>query len=166
MILALIGGVLIGLSAAAVLALQGRIAGVSGMLSQLVRPTEGERGWQAAFLAGLLVGGAVGVYFLAQRLILRRPKPALADAFMIPAPRPVDRQLILGAAIFGVGWGIVGFCPGPAVVSFATGAREALIFIPAVLLGMATFYGLRALARRAPPALNDASTSLPISQHR
>ncbi len=140
--------------------------GISGMTqpSKVLAFLDVAGAWDPSL--ALVMGGAVGVYFLAQRLILRRPKPALADAFMIPAPRPVDRQLILGAAIFGVGWGIVGFCPGPAVVSFATGAREALIFIPAVLLGMATFYGLRALARRAPPALNDASTSLPISQHR
>ncbi len=96
MILALIGGVLIGLSAAAVLALQGRIAGVSGMLSQLVRPTEGERGWQAAFLAGLLVGGA-----------------ALAALWPESVAVTIDRSwgaIALGGFLVGVGTRMGGGC--------------------------------------------------------
>ena len=57
--------------------------------------------------------------------------------FQLPAAKDIDRRLVLGAALFGVGWGLGGFCPGPALVSLATGSRSAMIFGVAMLLGMA-----------------------------
>lgn len=60
----------------------------------------------------LVMGGAVSVTFLGYRLVLRRPAPVFAPAFSLPEGRRIDARLIGGAAIFGIGWGIAGFCPG------------------------------------------------------
>jgi uncharacterized membrane protein YedE/YeeE len=85
----------------------------------------------------LVMLGAVAVYWTADRIALRRP----ATLFDAPFPdRPsssVDRRLVAGAAIFGVGWGLSGFCPGPALVSAGVGASAALWFVPAMIAGMA-----------------------------
>jgi len=80
--------------------------------------------------------GAVGVYATLSRLIARRTKPVLSDSFQIPASGAIDGRLVAGAAIFGVGWGLAGYCPGPAVVSAGSGSRSALVFVSAMLGGM------------------------------
>ena len=80
--------------------------------------------------------GAVGVYGVLFRLIRRRTGPVLARAFSIPGRRAVDRRLVTGAALFGLGWGLGGYCPGPGIVSLATGAPAVLVFVTAMLAGM------------------------------
>lgn len=85
---------------------------------------------------GFVMGGAVGVYAVASRLILRRGTPVLAPRFELPTRRDLDVRLLLGAALFGVGWGLSGYCPGPAVVGLAKGAQPTAIFVGAMLLGM------------------------------
>jgi uncharacterized membrane protein YedE/YeeE len=82
-----------------------------------------------------VLGGAVGVTVIAFRFILRRPAPVFGDRFHLPRVTAVDRSLILGAALFGVGWGIGGYCPGPAVALLAAPSWEAWVFLPAMLLG-------------------------------
>jgi uncharacterized membrane protein YedE/YeeE len=82
-----------------------------------------------------VLGGAVGTTTLAFRFILKRRKPVLDREFMIPTVCVIDRRLLLGAAIFGVGWGLAGYCPGPALVGVAGGVDTALIFVPAMLVG-------------------------------
>jgi uncharacterized membrane protein YedE/YeeE len=82
-----------------------------------------------------VMAGAVAVTVVAFRLVLRRSRPLLDTQFHVPARRSIDRALVLGAAIFGLGWGIAGYCPGPALVGLAGGARDALLFVPAMLLG-------------------------------
>lgn len=82
-----------------------------------------------------VLGGAVGTTTLAFRFILKRRKPVLDREFMIPTVCMIDRRLVLGAAIFGVGWGLAGYCPGPALVGVAGGVDTALIFVPAMLVG-------------------------------
>jgi hypothetical protein len=67
----------------------------------------------------------------------------------LPGPRPIDRRLVAGAAIFGIGWGLVGFCPGPALVALATGSPKAMLFGVSMLVGMAVFEGTT--ARRSHP---------------
>jgi uncharacterized membrane protein YedE/YeeE len=92
--------------------------------------------------------GALAVYAPAQRLITRRrARPLQAAAFELPATSPIDAALIAGAAVFGVGWGLAGFCPGPALVASAAGAREAAWTSLGMLLGM-LLCGL--LARHRP----------------
>ncbi len=82
-----------------------------------------------------VLGGAVAVTSIAFRFVLRRPEPVLADSFQISRLRGVDRQLLGGAALFGIGWGIAGYCPGPALAGLGVWSREALWFVPAMVAG-------------------------------
>ncbi len=91
-------------------------------------------GWNPAL--ALVMGGALlitapGFFWLRRR----RARPFIADQFVMPPTRPVDHVLILGAALFGLGWGLAGFCPGPAIVSAGLGQGAALLFVPAFLIG-------------------------------
>lgn len=81
-------------------------------------------------LASALLVSAVG-----QRWVLRRAQPLCAARFQLPAARGVDGRLLLGAALFGMGWGWAGYCPGPAIAGLAVASREALWFVPAMLAG-------------------------------
>jgi len=82
-----------------------------------------------------VLGGAVAVTAIAFRFVLRRPSPVFADSFQISQLRGVDRQLLGGAALFGFGWGIAGYCPGPALAGLGVLSREALWFVPAMVAG-------------------------------
>lgn len=97
-----------------------------------------------------VMGGALAVTFIGYRLVLRRPAPLLAAAFQVPARRDLDLPLIGGAASFGVGWGIAGFCPGGALPALGTGRSEVVIFIAALVAGILATKALRsAIAARA-----------------
>lgn len=85
----------------------------------------------------LVMGGALLVTLISYPLILRRSQPILGHKFHLPTAQAVDRKLVVGSALFGVGWGLGGFCPGPAIVGLATGSRSAMLFVVAMLLGMA-----------------------------
>jgi uncharacterized membrane protein YedE/YeeE len=81
--------------------------------------------------------GALAVYAPAYRVITRtRARPLAADAFHVPAKARVDARLLVGSAVFGVGWGLSGFCPGPVLVGMAAGAREAAWVTLAMVFGM------------------------------
>ena len=82
-----------------------------------------------------VLGGAVATTVLLFRFVLRRGSPVLARTFELPQAKQVDRRLLGGAALFGIGWGIAGYCPGPALAGLGVGAVEALWFIPAMLAG-------------------------------
>ncbi len=88
-----------------------------------------------------VMAGALGTHLLLRRLILRRATPVLAPAFPdFPAARArVDRRLLLGAGLFGVGWGLSGYCPGPSLVAISSGGSSALTFAGAMLGGMFLF---------------------------
>jgi uncharacterized protein len=90
--------------------------------------------WDPTLL--LVMVGAIAVYLPAYRLARRRGAPVLARRFELPARRDVDRRLLGGAAIFGVGWGLAGYCPGPGLASLATATSAAGIFVGAMLAGM------------------------------
>ncbi|WP_458759200.1 DUF6691 family protein [Afipia sp. TerB] len=83
-----------------------------------------------------VMGGAVVVAFLGYRLVLRRERPIVGSAFHLPTRNDIDVRLIAGPAIFGIGWGLGGFCPGPALAALGLGAAGTLIFVPAMLIGM------------------------------
>ena len=68
-------------------------------------------------------------------LILRRAKPLLAGNFSVPATSDIDRQLIMGAVIFGCGWGLLGYCPGPAIAALSLGHTGTLVFVLCMMLG-------------------------------
>ena len=83
-----------------------------------------------------VLGGAVVTTTLLFRYVLRRASPVLADTFRLPSLRHIDARLLGGAALFGVGWGIAGYCPGPALAGLGIGSIEALWFVPAMLAGI------------------------------
>ena len=86
-------------------------------------------------LAGVM-GGAVLFGLGSFAWVLRRPRPLLDPKFHLPKQRTVDARLVVGAVLFGAGWALAGYCPGPAVVSLATGAPEVWVFVAAMLAGI------------------------------
>ncbi|QPC86936.1 YeeE/YedE family protein [Mesorhizobium sp. NBSH29] len=85
-----------------------------------------------------VMGGAVLVTFLGYRLVLARGEPLFGNRFHMPTSKDVDARILVGPAIFGIGWGLGGFCPGPALTAFGLGATGTLAFVPAMILGMWT----------------------------
>ena len=83
-----------------------------------------------------VLGGAVAVALAGMVLLRRMRRPAFDDVFHLPATSPIDRRLVLGSAIFGVGWGMAGFCPGPALASLSLGLAPVVLFVIAMLAGM------------------------------
>lgn len=83
-----------------------------------------------------VMGGALGVTLIGYALVLRRPAPRLASEFQVPQARAVDRDLVGGSALFGIGWGIAGFCPGGALPALGTGRVEVFVFVAAASLGI------------------------------
>lgn len=87
----------------------------------------------------LVMIGAIGVHAVAYRLIIRREQPVLSDKWHIPERKDITVRLIIGAAIFGIGWGLAGYCPGPALVSLASLQPTSFIFVAFLLLGMSLY---------------------------
>ena len=85
----------------------------------------------------LVMAGAVATTFIGYRLVLGRPRPILAERFHVSTASIIDGPLLLGAAVFGIGWGMSGFCPGPAIVALPLLAKGTLVFVPAMLAGIA-----------------------------
>lgn len=86
-----------------------------------------------------VMGGAVLTTAVLFRLAWRRPKPVFAQRFQLPVKITLDGRLIGGAALFGVGWGLAGYCPGPAIASVGTGAASVGVFMIAMIVGMYGF---------------------------
>ena len=83
-----------------------------------------------------VMAAGVPVTFIGYRLAFGRSAPIWAEAFPTPAANAIDRRLIVGAALFGIGWGLAGYCPGPAVASLASGRAAVLGFVLAMIVGM------------------------------
>jgi uncharacterized membrane protein YedE/YeeE len=94
----------------------------------------------------LVLLSATAVTFVGYRLVLRRPRPVFDARFHLPHKTAIEAPVIVGPAIFGVGWGLVGLCPGSAFTALGTGRPETLLFVTAMLLGMV---GARLLALRS-----------------
>lgn len=86
-----------------------------------------------------VLGGAVGVSALGYAVKARMERPALADRFEVPTNRSLDARLIGGAALFGIGWGLAGFCPGPALAGLTLGLPQIVLFVAAMLAGMGLY---------------------------
>jgi len=83
-----------------------------------------------------VMGGAVAVSLLGFQVLLKRRKaPVCGAVFHVPQPKPIDVRLLLGAALFGIGWGLSGYCPGPALTTMLAGNAEVWFFVPAMLAG-------------------------------
>lgn len=117
--------------------------GVSGMAqpAKVFRFLDVTGDWDPSL--ALVMLGAVGVHTLTMRFVLGRERPLFASRFALPTRTDLDPRLVAGAALFGIGWGISGYCPGPAVTTVGAGVGAALVFAPAMLAGMA-------LARSVP----------------
>ena len=87
----------------------------------------------------LVMGGAIGVGFFAFGLAKKRTANFFGGALHLPKSNDIDKPLVIGAMLFGAGWGLAGFCPGPALVSLAAGQPKAAVFIVFMLVGMAIF---------------------------
>ena len=110
--------------------------GISGM-TQPVKVTaflDFTGNWDPSLAFVML--GAIAVHAVLYRVIRARPSPVFAAAFSIPSRKDIDPRLIGGAALFGLGWGLAGFCPGPALTAVASGKNSVLIFVGAMVGGM------------------------------
>ena len=86
-----------------------------------------------------VMGGAILIAGIAFHFAKTRPKALLGDVMRLPTASQIDRRLVFGGLTFGAGWGLVGYCPGPALVSLANGGSKPLIFVIAMIAGMAIF---------------------------
>ena len=98
----------------------------------------------------LVMAGAIGVGAVGFALAGRRKLSLLGLPMSLPAVRTVDKRLVLGSVVFGVGWGLAGFCPGPALVALGAGRPEAVVFVVSMVAGMLVFSRIE--LRRAPLA--------------
>ena len=111
--------------------------GISGMtLPQKVLAFLDLAGPQWDPSLALVMVTSAGTYFLLHRLVLARPQPVFETKFYLPTNQDIDRRLIVGAALFGIGWGMVGLCPGPAITSLVSGSGDALVFFVSMITGM------------------------------
>ncbi|CAL75226.1 putative membrane protein; permease family [Bradyrhizobium sp. ORS 278] len=102
-------------------------------------------GWDPSLM--VVMAGAVGTAFIGFRLVFRRQRPLLADRFHLPHTQTLDWRIATGPAIFGIGWGLAGICPGPAFVGLGYGSPAIVLFVIAMMIGMAA---ARVLANRQP----------------
>lgn len=98
----------------------------------------------------LVMVGAIGVGVVAFAVARKRTVAFLGADMNLSSERRIDRRLIAGSTVFGIGWGVAGFCPGPALVALGTGSSKALVFVVAMLAGMAVFELIERARRPAP----------------
>lgn len=106
-----------------------------------------------------VLAGAVTTTVIAFRFVLRRPAPFFADTFHLPTRKDIDRPLLVGSAIFGVGWGIAGYCPGPAISALSLGSLNPVIFLVALIAGSFSYRWLSTSNRQARTVAAPASNS-------
>jgi uncharacterized protein len=82
-----------------------------------------------------VMAGAVGVAMLAFRFVLKRKQPILDSEFHLSRMTKVDRRVLVGSGVFGLGWGVGGYCPGPGFAALSTGSVEAIVFVAGMALG-------------------------------
>ncbi|HLQ25067.1 MAG TPA: DUF6691 family protein [Acidiferrobacterales bacterium] len=124
----------------------GLLFGVGLAMSQMINPgkvlafLDVAGGWDPTLI--FVMGGAVTVTLVAFRWVLHQPAPLLAGRFESPARAELDRPLIIGAAIFGVGWGFAGYCPGPAIGALSLGTAGPWMFVGAMAIGSLSYHWL------------------------
>lgn len=121
--------------------LSGALFGAGLLVSGMTQPAkviaflDVTRGWDPSL--AFVMGGALVVYAIAfRRIVGARTAPLFDGAFHLPTRRDIDVRLVVGSAIFGIGWGLGGLCPGPGLVAAAGGATVGLTFVAAMLAGM------------------------------
>lgn len=134
--------------------LAGLLFGAGLAISQMINPAKVlafldiTGAWDPSLAFVML--GAVVVTALGYRFVLRQPKPLLDDSFSVPTRTDVNGRLVIGAAIFGVGWGLGGYCPGPAIASIGFGAMETVVFVIFMAVGMIGGRALQTVLKATP----------------
>ena len=106
---------------------------------------------------GFVMAGAIAVGALAFFAARQRTQSLLGAEMKLPTARQIDRRLVGGSVLFGIGWGVAGFCPGPALVALGMGQIKALVFVAAMLAGMGLFELFEASKRRRQAAVPGAA---------
>lgn len=135
----------------------GALFGLGLTISDMIDPARvlafldlGSGAWDPTL--AFVMAGAMTPMFAAWALSRRRASPALGGSFPPPASGAIDLRLAGGAALFGLGWGLVGFCPGPALAALTLGGWPTLLFVAAMLAGMAVHDAMRGAGRRREAA--------------
>jgi uncharacterized membrane protein YedE/YeeE len=110
--------------------------------------------WNPTLL--FVMGAGLIVTLMGYRLVFGRGRPLFSPHFNLPTSTAIDSPLISGAVIFGLGWGLAGYCPGPAVVSLGSGRPEVFVFVTAMITGMVTVRWMRARPAALPKALRQS----------
>ena len=107
-------------------------------------------GWDPSL--AFVLGGTIIITFIGYRFVLKRNQPVFDTQFYLPLKQRIDLPVIVGPAIFGIGWGLSGFCPGPAFTALGTGSMQAIVFVVAMLVGMiaARWLALRQINMAVP----------------
>ena len=119
--------------------ISGLIFGAGLVISEMVNPVKVQNfldpfgNWDASL--AFVMGGAVAVTLFTTHFIMKRKTPLFSDRFYMAVKTSIDRRLILGASFFGIGWGLSGYCPGPGIINAMINPSEAMIFLPALIIG-------------------------------
>ena len=105
----------------------------------------------------LVMGGAIAVGFFAFLIAKNSTRSLIGAEMKLPTASAIDSRLLAGSALFGAGWGIAGFCPGPGLVALGMGEQKAIVFVAAMLAGMVIFSWLE--KRKSPAATNTANAA-------
>jgi len=136
--------------------LAGLVFGLGLTISEMVNPAK-----VLAFLdlfgnwdpsLAFVMGGALIVTAIGYHLVWIRDRPVFADRFQVPGNRQIDTRLAVGATLFGIGWGLVGLCPGPAISALTFGGAPVLLFLGAMAIGMGVFEGFDRITARQDTA--------------
>jgi uncharacterized membrane protein YedE/YeeE len=140
----------------------GLLFGVGVMISGMANPAkvlnffDVAGSWDPSLI--FVMGGALVTTFIGYRLVLGRPSPLLAERFALPTASRIDARLIGGSALFGVGWGVAGFCPGGALPALGAARIEVVIFVAALIAGILATRFLANSAQRRPSAASAHSS--------
>lgn len=136
--------------------LSGTVFGAGLALSGMVNPMKVQNfldlfgSWDPTLI--FVMGAGLIVTFLGYRMAMSMPKPLFASAFYLPDACRIDGRLLGGAALFGIGWGLTGFCPGPAIASLVFGLWPSVIFVAAMAVGMLLVRGFAVRRPQDPRA--------------
>lgn len=137
----------------------GLLFGVGLVLSGMTQPSKVQGfldvtgSWDPSLM--FVMAGGIGVHFILHRLVTKRAHPLFDKRFHLPTRKDIDGKLVLGAALFGVGWGLGGYCPGPGLVSLGSGGLSGLVFVATMVAG----FLLRDAQAKLPVASQKASAS-------
>ena len=120
-------------------AVAGLLFGLGLAISQMVDPNKvlgfldisGK--WDPSLL--LVIGAATGLTMISFRWVLKKSQPLFSDSFRLPTKTDIDKNLVIGAILFGVGWGLAGYCPGPGIAALTLGTAEPIIFVVCLIVG-------------------------------